>query len=110
MVPRLFSRVSLNLETSWTHHSFLSSLSIISNYLELVGDLRPKPKPKPPGDASYMPSFLQEHLECKNTQPTANLHRSVKRFRGGLVFKAHRLLYHSTPGLRVIKKKKMMNT
>jgi len=29
----------------------------------------------------------------------------VKRFRGGLVFKAHRLLYHSTLGLRVIKKK-----
>jgi len=30
----------------------------------------------------------------------------VKRFRGGLVFKAHRLLYHSTLSLRVIKKKK----
>jgi len=29
----------------------------------------------------------------------------VKRFRGGLVFKAHRLLYHSTPALRVIKKR-----
>ena len=26
--------------------------------------------------------------------------------RGGLVFKAHRLLYHSTLGLRVVKKKK----
>ena len=33
------------------------------------------------------------------------LYRNVKRFRGGLVFKARRLLYHSTPGLRVIKKK-----
>ena len=30
----------------------------------------------------------------------------VQRFRGGLVFKAHRLLYHSTLGYRVIKKKK----
>jgi len=30
----------------------------------------------------------------------------VKRFRGGLVFKAHRLVYRSTLGLRVIKKKK----
>jgi len=30
----------------------------------------------------------------------------VKRFRGGLVFEALRLLYHSTLGLRVIKKKK----
>ena len=28
------------------------------------------------------------------------------RFRGGLVFKAHRLLYHSTLGLIVIHKKK----
>jgi len=30
----------------------------------------------------------------------------VKRFRGGLAFKAHRLLYHSTLGWRVIQKKK----
>jgi len=28
-------------------------------------------------------------------------------FRGGLVFKAHRLVYHSTLGLRVIKQKKV---
>jgi len=34
------------------------------------------------------------------------LRRNVKRFRGGLVFKAHRLVYHSTLGSRVIKKKK----
>jgi len=33
------------------------------------------------------------------------LSRNVQRFRGGLVCKAHRLLYHSTLGLRVIKKK-----
>ena len=31
------------------------------------------------------------------------LRRNVKRFRGGLVFKAHRLVYHSTLGSRVIK-------
>ena len=30
----------------------------------------------------------------------------MQRSRGGLVFKAHRLLYHSTLGWRVIKKKK----
>ena len=30
----------------------------------------------------------------------------VKRFRGGLVFQAHRLLYHPTLGLRVIEKKR----
>ena len=29
----------------------------------------------------------------------------MKRFRGGLVFKAHRFVYHSTLDLRVIKKK-----
>ena len=38
------------------------------------------------------------------------LRRNVKRFRGGLVPKAHRLLYHSTLGLRVIKKKKRRET
>jgi len=31
--------------------------------------------------------------------------KNVQRFRGGLVIQAHRLLYHSTLGLRVIKKK-----
>ena len=30
----------------------------------------------------------------------------MKRFRGGLVFKAQRLLYHSILGLRIIKKMK----
>ena len=30
----------------------------------------------------------------------------VKRFRGGLVVKSHKLLYHSALGLRVMKKKK----
>ena len=33
-------------------------------------------------------------------------HTRPERFRGGLVFKAHRLLYHSTLGSRVMKKKK----
>ena len=32
-------------------------------------------------------------------------HRNVQRFRGGLVFKAHRPLFYSTLGLRVKKKK-----
>ena len=34
------------------------------------------------------------------------LSRNVERFRGVLVLKAHRSLYHSTLGLQVIKKKK----
>ena len=29
---------------------------------------------------------------------------NVQRFRGRIVFEAHRILYHSTPGLRVIKR------
>ena len=33
-------------------------------------------------------------------------HQNVKRFRGGIVFEVQRLLYHSTQGSRVIKKKK----
>ena len=33
--------------------------------------------------------------------------KNVERFRGGLVSKAHRLLYHSTLGSRVMKKKRM---
>ena len=32
--------------------------------------------------------------------------RNVQRFRGGLEFKAHRLMYHSTLGMGVIKMKK----
>ena len=35
-------------------------------------------------------------------------YRNVQWIRGGLVFKAHRLLCHSSLGLRVIKKKKKM--
>ena len=34
------------------------------------------------------------------------VYRNVRRFRGGLVFQAHKLLHHSTPGCREIKKKK----
>ena len=45
---------------------------------------------------------------CSPTRSSssASLHRNVQRFRGGLVFKPHRLLYHSSLGLRVMKKKK----
>ena len=37
------------------------------------------------------------------------LSRNVERFQRGLVFKAHRLLYHSTLDWRVIKKEKYLN-
>jgi hypothetical protein len=39
------------------------------------------------------------------SKPRNRTSSSVQRFRGGLVFQAHRLLCHSTLGLRVIKKK-----
>ena len=47
-------------------------------------------------------------LGLRGTGVNQLLHRNVQRFRGGLVFKAHRHLYHSTLGLRVIKKKKKL--
>ena len=37
------------------------------------------------------------------------LHRNVQRFRGGIISKAYRPLYHSTRGLGVMKKKKEKN-
>ena len=49
-----------------------------------------------------MKFYLHSRSQFKN--------RNVQRFRGGLVFKAHRLLYHSTLGLRVIKKKRRMTS
>ena len=50
------------------------------------------------------PGPLQGHFPTI-LHPTI-LHRNVQRFPGGLVFKAHRLVYHSTLGWRVLKKKK----
>ena len=43
--------------------------------------------------------------KCRNARFASFSVRKLQRFRGGLVVKAHRLLYHSTLGLRVIKKK-----
>ena len=39
----------------------------------------------------------------------ASIQLLVRNMRGGLVFKDHRLVCHSTLGLRVIKKKKLSN-
>jgi len=65
-------------------------------------------------EASLQRRFLL--LKCLNTHLERALfavdlsskvpYRNVQWFRGGLVFKAFRLLYHSTLGLRVTKKKK----
>jgi len=54
-------------------------------------------------------SYITEYsLVCeeKNCQLWACVCTARAGAGGGLVFKAHRLLYHSTPGLRVIKQKK----
>ena len=40
--------------------------------------------------------------------PAQLLYRNVQRFQGGLEFKAHRFVYHSTLGLRVKKKRKQI--
>ena len=42
--------------------------------------------------------------------PEQLLRRDVKQFQGGLVFKAHRLVYQTTPGWRVIKETKNLST
>jgi len=58
-----------------------------------------------------IPRFLRDELKTA-VEPFHEqlLHINVKRFGGGLVFKAHRWLYPSTLGSRVIKKKKFGHT
>ena len=57
--------------------------------------------PSPP--ASSPPEGSEDDA---SRHPSKATFRNVQRFRGGLVVKAHRLLYHSTLGLTVIKKKR----
>ena len=47
-------------------------------------------------------------LQVPLLTPDQLLRRNVKRFRGELVFKAHRLLNRSTLGLKVVKTKEKM--
>jgi len=56
------------------------------------------------GRASSTPALWSPPLAIP-PQGEQLLYRSVKRFRGGLIFKAHRLMYLSTLGWRVITKK-----
>jgi len=48
------------------------------------------------------------HGQSKMVWDRGGVLGDVQQFRGGLVFKAHRRVYHSTLGLRVIKKKKKL--
>ena len=52
----------------------------------------------------YVPYSLESARQVTSLHSARPEH--ARRFRGGLVCKAQRLLYHPTPGLRVIKKKK----
>jgi len=68
------------------------------------------------GSCSHKTELLQPRRQALHPHPARQsdflnkpmelLYRHLQRFRGGLVFKAHRRVYHSTLGLRVIKKKK----
>jgi hypothetical protein len=61
--------------------------------------------PKPRG--ALLPSSLPRLSRRRGgSDRSVQLQRNAKRFRGGLVIKAHRLLYHSTLGLRVMNKKR----
>ena len=50
--------------------------------------------------------LLVQHLAPRLLQKEREGEGNVKRFRRGLVFKAHKLAYHSTPGWRVKNKKR----
>ena len=56
--------------------------------------------------ASKVDEFIPQIQHVNLSMVGQLLSRNVERFRGGLVLKAHILLYHSTLGSRVIKKKK----
>jgi len=67
------------------------------------------PNPKPlHQELSEERAALEVEGERLDGHAQVMLSINVQRFRGGLVFKAHRRLYHSTLGLRVIKKKNVM--
>ena len=66
---------------------------------DIIWLVRPPPIPKTNREFSpFTPSVF-------NPQFKNLLHMNVQRFRSGLVFQAHRLLYCSTLDLRVIKRK-----
>ena len=72
--------------------------------LRVVKKKRSQDVPGAAGIFNGGPSFgaILHHTQMTNI-------RNVQRFRGGLVFKAHRLLFHSTPFLRVIKKRNIID-
>ena len=74
----------------------------VNSFIHLaIRGIRPLPVRVPP-----IKPWEPQGVDGQSERPGRVRRRNVKRFRGGLVFMAHRLLYHSTLGLRVIKKKK----
>jgi len=60
-----------------------------------------------PFPGSLISTFLVPHQNTVTVRfKGIRIREMFQRFRGGLVFKAHRLVNHSTLGWRVIKKKK----
>ena len=56
------------------------------------------------------PNHLDDKVDSDRLAPPASSTASSTWIRGGLVFKAHRWLYHSTLGSRVIKEQKKMSS
>ena len=59
-----------------------------------------------PGQKLVVTVFYVPSLLSSGVSQIAGAWNSDKRFRRGLAFQAHRFFYHSTLGLRVIKKKR----
>ena len=57
-------------------------------------------------DGTFPPLTRPEKRETLEGQRDVLLRRNAKQLQGGLIFKAHRRVYQSTLGLRVVKKKK----
>ena len=55
---------------------------------------------------SRNPGFTERNAAERAWEIGGRGSQKLKRFRGGIVFKAHRLVYHSTLGWRVMKKKR----
>ena len=62
--------------------------------------------PDPEAVARKLPATVELYSPLQFSIQEHALRRNVKRFRGGLALKAHRLLIHSTLGSRVTKKRK----
>jgi len=81
------------------YHSTLG-LRVIKKKKTALMDVTP---PETARFGDVMPPRNTKRQRLVDGNPPRNT--KMQRFRGGLVFKAHRLVYHSTLGSRVIKKK-----